>query len=79
MTRVIIDTYRIAQRLQEKGFTREQTEGLLAAAREVDLDRIVTREYLELRLSELESRLTLRMGAMIFTLGGFLVAVKFLS
>ncbi len=79
MSTVTFDTYRFAQILRHKGFTQEQTEGLIDAAKEIDLSRVVTTEVFDLRLREMELRLKLHIGGMIFTLGGLLIAVKYLG
>lgn len=37
MATIAIDTYKVVTRLQERGFTKEQAEALVAVAQEVDL------------------------------------------
>ena len=77
MSTITFDSFAVAEKLQRKGFSKEQTEGLLEAVREYDLNRLVTAEYLDMRMRELELRLKLHLGAMIFALGGLLVAIKY--
>jgi hypothetical protein len=44
MATIAIDTYKIIKRLQEKGFTKEQAEALVAVAQEIDLSAVATKE-----------------------------------
>ncbi len=74
-----IDTYKMAQILKSKGFTKEQTDGIIEVAREIDMESIVTRDYLDTKLTLLEQRLTIRLGSMIMALGAILVAIKYLG
>jgi len=63
-----IDTLAFAQRFEEAGFGHEQARALAAAfgqARESTREGLVTKDYLDARLAEFESRI-----------GGELVAVK---
>jgi hypothetical protein len=59
------DTLTVSQKLQEVGFTREQSEGLARIQSEIVESRLVTRDYLDQRLTELEYKLTVRMGGML--------------
>lgn len=54
MNTIAIDTLKTVKNLQNKGFTQEQAEGVIDALTESNL---VTREYLDLRLSEFETKL----------------------
>jgi hypothetical protein len=44
-----------------------------------ELANFATKKDLEFSIRDLESRMTIKMGTMIFALGGFLLAVKFLG
>ncbi len=59
------DSLGYAKKLEAAGFTREQAEVQANALREVIDERLVTRDYLDTRLKELEYRLTIRLGAML--------------
>ena len=86
MTTVVFDTLKLARRLEAAGFTAAQAQGASEALAETLSEEMVTRTYMdgnfkELRL-ELDTRfkdLQLRIGGMIFALGGVLVAIKFLE
>ena len=65
MTQATFDTLDFARKLQQLGFTREQAEGFAQMQRELMDDRLVTREYLDIRLKELEYRLIIRLGGMM--------------
>ena len=65
MTTITFDTLGYAKKLQELGFTREQAEGFAEIQRTIIEDRLVTKEHLDIRMKELEYRLTIRLGAMM--------------
>jgi len=44
---IAIDTHKTIQKLQEKGFTKEQAEGVISVLTESDL---LTKDYFEARL-----------------------------
>ncbi len=73
MTALTFDTYRVAKHLQSKGFTPEQAKGLVEAVREVDTTQVSTKADLR----EMDLRMTVRLGGMIITLGGVLIAIKY--
>ena len=64
MTTATFDTLTYSKKLQELGFTREQAEGFAQLQRELVDERLVTKDYLDVRLRDLEYRLTIRLGAM---------------
>jgi hypothetical protein len=69
VTTATFDTLDFSKRLQQLGFTREQAEGFAQMQREIIDAQLVTREYLDRRLNELEARLTVnltnRFGVML--------------
>jgi len=65
MATITFDSLGYAKKLEAAGFTREQAEVQANALREVIDERLVTRDYLDTRLKELEYRLTIRLGAML--------------
>lgn len=65
MSSTTFDTLGYARRLEEAGFTRQQAEVHANALREVIDERLVTKDYLDARLRELEYRLVIRLGSMM--------------
>ena len=59
MSSTTFDTLGYARRLEEAGFTRQQAEVQANALREVIDERLVTKDYLDARLRELEYKLSL--------------------
>jgi hypothetical protein len=43
MATIAIDTHKVITRLQERGFTKDQAEALVAVAQEVDLSALATK------------------------------------
>jgi hypothetical protein len=54
---VAFDTLKLADRLEAAGMSPQQAKGVAAALAETATANLVTREYLDLRLGELEARL----------------------
>lgn len=75
MTAVPFDTLKLANKLEQTGFTPDQAKGAAAALAEALGDEMVTKTYLDARLKDLQ----LTIGAMVVALGGVLVAIKFLG
>jgi hypothetical protein len=46
MQPLVIDTYKVVTRLQQKGFSKDQAEALVSAAQELDLSAFVTKNDL---------------------------------
>ena len=65
MSSTTFDTLGYARRLEEAGFTRQQAEVQANALREVIDERLVTKDYLDARLLELEYKLVIRLGTMM--------------
>ena len=65
MSSTTFDTLSFARKLQELGFTKEQAEGFAQLQREIIDERLVTKDYLDMRLKDLEYRLTIRLGGMM--------------
>jgi len=57
MTAITFDTYTYVKKLKAVGFTEEQAEVQAKALSELSDERLVTREYLDLRLKELKTEL----------------------
>jgi hypothetical protein len=43
MQTLVIDTYKVIKRLQERGFSKDQAEALVSVAQEIDLSAFVTK------------------------------------
>ena len=75
----VFDTYRAFEALTGAGFTERQAKALIDVGREgygalatkADIQDMATKTDLR----ELEQRITIKVGAMLFTLAGLLVAV----
>lgn len=65
MSSTTFDTLGYARRLEEAGFTRQQAEVQANALREVIDERLVTKDYFDARLRELEYKLVIRLGTMM--------------
>jgi hypothetical protein len=57
MQTLVIDTYKVIKRLQERGFTKDQAEALVSVAQEIDLSAFVTKADLRDALRTLEMRI----------------------
>ena len=75
MTAITIDTYKVAKKLTEKGYTKAQAEGFIAAIEEIKFDEVASKQDLR----ELELRLTIKIGGAAFLLAGYLTAIKFFA
>lgn len=65
MNAVTFDTITYARQLENAGITREQAEIHAQALRSIIDERLVTREHLDIRMKELEYKLTIRIGSML--------------
>jgi hypothetical protein len=52
MTSVAFDTLKLARRLEAAGFPAKQAQDMASAIADTIVDTVVTREYLDLRISE---------------------------
>ncbi len=59
------DTLSYAKRLKSVGFTEEQAEAQAEALGNIVNEQLVSREFLDMRLKELEYRITFRLGSMM--------------
>lgn len=67
MATAIFDTLAYAKKLKEAGFSERQAEIQAESLAEIVTDYLVTNEYLQMGLRELEYRLVIKLGAMIAT------------
>ena len=78
----VFDTHKALTTLVEAGFTERQAQALLDVGRE-GYGALVTKDYLDVRLRELELRLrhdlTLRLGGMVAGGVAILAALELLS
>ena len=74
MIAVAFDTLKLARKLRDDAkMPHTQTEGVADALAEAFRDEIATKSDLR----EMEQRLTIKMGAMMVALAGFLSLIKF--
>lgn len=78
MTAATFDALGYAKKLENAGFTREQAEVQTEGLRAILDERVVTRDYLDLRLREMELRLkydlTIRLGGIVVACTAILLA-----
>lgn len=78
MTTTTFDTLGYAKKLENAGFTRQQAEAQAEGLRAILEERVVTREYLDARLREMEIRLkydlTIRLGGIVVACTAILLA-----
>lgn len=70
MTTIVFDTYALAKRLKEAGFTERQAEELISAAKDA-MTHLATKEDLE----TLKKDLTIRFGVMLVAAVGMIVGI----
>jgi hypothetical protein len=75
----MIDTLKLSKRLTAAHMPQEQADALAEGLAESLKESYVTREFLDSRLSALETRLTLRIGAMTTAAVAVLIGVKFFA
>jgi hypothetical protein len=66
----MIDTLKLARRLEAAQMSKEQAEALAEGLNESLAESYVTREYLDSRLSQLQTRLTLSTLAIVIGVVG---------
>ena len=78
MNAITFDTLKYANTLKKAGFTPEQAEaqaGAMSDVLELSIKELVTKEYLDSRLVQLEQRMTIRLGTMLTLAIGAIVAL----
>ena len=63
MQTLVIDTYKVITRLQQKGFTKDQAEALVSAAQEINLSGLATKEYVADKINQQTWQLVFFMAA----------------
>lgn len=76
MTTITFDTHAAVKRLKEAGYSETQAEAVTALVKEGQ-DAAVVDFATKTDIQLLEQRLTIKMGAMMIALGGFLTVIKF--
>jgi hypothetical protein len=76
MATIAIDTYKVIKRLQERGFSRDQAEALVAVAQEVDISTMATKADLSALEVRLYKFLFVAMSAQTALIVGLLQLLK---
>jgi hypothetical protein len=74
MQTLVIDTYKIITRLQQKGFTKDQAEALVSAAQDLDLSALATKDDVKELRTYLDQALANQMITMMKWMTGMLLA-----
>lgn len=74
MAATAFDALAYFEKLKSAGVPEEQARVQANALREVIDERLVTREYLDLRLKELEYKLTIRLGGIVVACTALMLA-----
>jgi len=82
MNAITYDTLSISKRLKSSGLPELHAEAIAHEIQEAAMeDHLVTRDYfreqLDMRLSALEMRMTIKMGGMSMALGSLMIAIKY--
>jgi hypothetical protein len=72
MTTITIDTHELVKTLTARGFTEEQAEGVTHAIKSIDVSHLATKQDLR----ELEYRLTIKIGTVVFGVLAFFKAME---
>lgn len=75
MTSAVFDTHAFVKRLAGAGMPIEQAEILAEEQARLVNEQLVTRDYLDGRLVQMEQRLTIRLGAMMVVAVGVMATL----
>ena len=78
MSAIAFDSLMFAKRLKEAGFTTKQAEVLAEEQQEIIDNNLATKQdikNLEYELKELEQRIMIKVGAMLFAQTGLIIAI----
>ena len=75
MQTLVIDTNGIVKKLEQRGFSRAQAEGITEALKELDTSTLATKNDLKDELKNLELRLIKWMTGMLLAQGALVVAL----
>lgn len=76
---ILFDKLIYIDRLKRAGIPEDQARAHAEAMDEALRETIVTKSYLDIRLAQLETKLTMRVGTMIAAAVAILIGVKFLA
>ncbi|MBF0419981.1 MAG: DUF1640 domain-containing protein [Magnetococcales bacterium] len=74
-TAIAFDTLKFVRRLRDAGVDEKQAEALSEALSDIASEKLVSQEYLDMRLKELEYRLLTRLGGLMLAGFGILGAL----
>jgi hypothetical protein len=74
MSAIIFDALKYANTLKKAGIVHEQAEAL-SDVLELNIRDLVTKEYLDTRLVQIEQRMTIKLGTMLTVAVGAMVAL----
>ena len=75
MQTLVIDTSGIIKKLEQRGFSRTQAEGITDALKELDSSALVTKTDLKIALADQTITMLKWMTAMLLAQGAFIVAL----
>ena len=75
MQTLVIDTNGIVKKLEQRGFSRTQAEGITDALKELDSSALVTKTDLKIALADQTITMLKWMTAMLLAQGAFIVAL----
>jgi hypothetical protein len=75
MQTLVIDTNGIVKKLEQRGFSRAQAEGITEALKDLDTSRLVTKSDLELALAKQTVAIITWMTGILVAQGALIVAL----
>ena len=75
MQTLVVDTNGIVRKLEQRGFSRVQAEGITEALKELDTSALVTKSDLEIALANQTITIIKWMTAMLLAQGALIVAL----
>ena len=75
MQTLVIDTNGIVKKLEQRGFSRAQAEGITEALKELDTSTLVTKSDLELALAKATTTIIIWMTGALLAQGTLVVAL----
>ena len=75
MQTLVIDTSGIVKKLEQRGFSRTQAEGITDALKELDSSALVTKTDLKIALADQTITMLKWMTAILLAQGAFIVAL----
>jgi hypothetical protein len=75
MQTLVIDTNGMVKKLEQRGFSRAQAEGITDALKELDVSSLVTKSDLELALAKATTTIIVWMTGILVAQGALVVAL----